>query len=738
MAFTGNLVIQFYPPSLAVLLAVAAAALSFKYPTVGMLFAFLQVAPAYEYQFSFRFGGAWGIMLLGVMIFLSFYASGLARTGFHRLVGAGAGAVAAYLMATPLYFASVPLLLVLAAWYKNAAKATALSIFLANYLPLLLLASSWTSASAPLPLYSQISNLAPRFEAVDLEKMSLQILGFGATASGAVRFVDSALGLLRRAYAPVLFIALTIFSIFTSYHASWLIALLKAKGLFPKNLEDYSRIFSAFIGWAIFIVPLLTLQFALTYSVESFGLLSQSGSIIVLSVGSMTTSWLTVSLTKRTQLIRFREDVLSLIANLKKRIDSSLSTIKKAEQELAAEGLSEPKVQAEALGNKVNLIYENYSGLENKDLEDKLKDLVELNDTASSLDDLLRQKLKEAYNGLFEYYTTALNMQKELGVQAACPPVLAEPLQGMSIDEVIAAYAALQQTVKEVTEDLVKSTRELSDTVRTMFDPGFQDVTAEMASDFLKQSDYTNAIQSSVETIREAMAKIALIVADSLERSNSIARELADIVNNQLTVLAHQLDEEDFARNILMLGPFTEKVEDIGPSRSACDIFSLSRIKHTLPVTMSTIVKSIDDILLKIENEVDAKIPQNFNWNKDLEVHLDVTKFLKTIEDQQEIPGFEFVESCSSGLELVKRLTERFDTYLDMLAFTSSYRYVEKMIAVKLAKSSVLATEDLKVRMAPDFLKLYALHHDDTFFDNRSKKLLHRKKPSRGREIDIG
>jgi hypothetical protein len=143
--------LPFYPPTMAVFLALVPAAIAFRWPAVALCIMLLFAAPAYSYQLDVTI---WALGILAtVAVVLPF---GLSRLP-GACAGAAVGAASGVLMLTPYFYLSLPLLIgstVFRFRGSTVGGGWAFFMFLTFYLPFLAIVD--TSSADTLPLYTQV------------------------------------------------------------------------------------------------------------------------------------------------------------------------------------------------------------------------------------------------------------------------------------------------------------------------------------------------------------------------------------------------------------------------------------------------------------------------------------------------------------------------------------------------------------------------------------------------------
>jgi len=146
--------LPFYPPTMAVFLALIPAVVALRWPAVALSLMLLFAAPAFSYQLDITI---WGLgIMIAIAVVLPFGLSGLPGAS----VGSALGAAAGVLMLTPYFYFSLPLLAgstVLRLRGSTIGAAWGLFMFLAFYIPFLSVAELPTTPGETIPLFQTVN-----------------------------------------------------------------------------------------------------------------------------------------------------------------------------------------------------------------------------------------------------------------------------------------------------------------------------------------------------------------------------------------------------------------------------------------------------------------------------------------------------------------------------------------------------------------------------------------------------
>lgn len=752
------LVIPLYPTPVIILFAILSALIGFRIPIAGFLIGTLVSAPAYAYQAGVP------LWWLFVYIFLigAFAARSVSdpRNVISPLMGLFAGALGL----TPLYFAAIPLMLMVALLEERRKLFDHLGMvlmFIMIFIPFHGVAFSETLIltlgdqinsmrpqqiydamnALPLPLFTQIS-YTPNPSLTSLDIPTLQATF--SSAFGASEFFHPYLFLiidrLIILYVPIL-LALS-FSFISVVDRFW--PWLVVRGIDVRMILKYSYAPTLIFGTFLFLGALQATSGTLRYytSLNPIGTetVLLSGGIAFLAITLSAVSFgsamviASLRLKRREQVAFLSSGLISKGRKLADSIASFFTSLKLIEGSSPGIDLSTENASASKYQEQVRITLGAIDTMSYKTLQERTARLSQINEEQERI-------ASSTYHRLYQYqvdklvkYQDIVSTLTRFGVEGlpTVNSVSVSELAEMGPEESLKSQNELNVRFLKVAEITVEHAARLIEAIRKDFDNKLDPTAIDVAKNFLAQSEGERALDPIVTSITSLSNRY---LSDSRKIASNVRKliqRMLEIYNSHILPLNESLGREaSVSKTGQVAIQLSNHVQQLQKPKGIIYLPDIMFKLEYLEIGTRSILGELLTLLRDFEKLNDSRVSEEFNWGKNTQLVGDIDSSLRFLDDQEanEIDGR--MDNIEYVIKTIEGAAATLKKYINMNEFILNYPNMEPLIISKLHKSGHVSARELPVRprYASQYLKLFAINrYGEVVFDSKYSKIQKRKK----------
>ncbi|MBI2957981.1 MAG: hypothetical protein HYY32_03970 [Chloroflexi bacterium] len=726
------LLAPFFPPQIAVFLAILLGVIAFKAPAPALAALMLLALPGYVYQLapSETSTGLPLLVVLGMAVALFIPAAAAVQTG--AVLGIATGAVAAMLMLTPLFFMALPIMVAIPLFRARGGKVGstgAIVVFMVLYFPILAAQQNVTHPG----------QLVPLFERLDLvTRPSVSVLDMGSVFS---RLAD-AVGMPGSApeqrflanfaaYWPVSvggrvpplgFVLTTVLalSIAAAFGTLAFFRWLERRELASVRLRRIGPAISLLIANIVFFLPLGLLADPLAYTID-LSLLGLLGSTAAIGwIGAFIEDWLR----RRDRIVALREEFGRVLP----RLGNGAHALRQRIAEMAAAcpriNLSSEKALIEKCGQETAFAVGTVEEMAPEDLVAKLALFQELDRKVGEAVEECFRKLCLYYDDDRRKFNETVASMSDFGV-AAGMPVEGAPfskLESLGYQAVLELQLGLRAAYENAAKPVAEAVAALEKTVRADLDPAFQRMGIEIARNYMVQEKFDEAL----ETFLSELASIELLVGDMLRgmdlKLSTSCGILHESVRNKLLPMAEMTGD---AAGVDYYGSFIGQLEGLRVARSERrrlpELIEIAHKVRTLRDLTIDVVQRLSERIETLEGLIESKVPPGYAWGRNPRVMTLAGNALAGLKSRvltADIGGR--LSMIGNGLKAVEEEISTIKQYTSIHEFLINYVNIEYLVQEKLETGGSVRYSDLPVKgsYARQYLSLFSqTHQHDVDYD---------------------
>ena len=733
--------LPFYPPSLSIFVAVASAAISYRWPAIALFVLLLFAAPAYSYQL--RFGDS--LLALAIIGPLALVLPLSVARLPGAAVGCAVGAAAGTLMLTGSFLLSIPLLSGIGLIRLKGSTAGAglgVFVFLAFYLPFLFLAADPAAPGGTVPQ----SGSVPVFLTVEHDKqpslrhLSLSSIreafpflqeedqddpvtddeivpvGFGGVSS---YFVDNWGGL-----------ALVLSMIIAFVATPALLNLTRATEETVLLVRRLAPLLALLAMEIMFLAPLQLLGGPLEYH-TAFGSLGNVAALTAMmvaagGVGFGIETWLI----RRSLKVQLGSDLSILSRDLYGLLEDARERMRQMASVCRNKDLEDEKAAIAECEEKQALTIERIRTLGLTRLETSHKEFSNMRSQLLQLQLRLEAKLMNYLDDSRQTYETTVDGARALGipvdpdgVQAGLPPVV-----GGTYEDAIEEHRRLNSAFRDLATKLVSAGDMLADTVKEEFDREFSLATIDIGHGFLEQERFEDAARTILEDLQIIDGRIESSIVDLADRITGMAIRSKDVVAHRLIPVFESIgDSDSLARCHGMVSELEGVAKSVEGSRTLADLIHIVEESRKLANMTTNTVNDLARKISALEVDNDRRCPPKYDWGKNIHATADVQQLLSSKESASSrltiSSRFSVIDVAVQTIEHQAKVVRQYSQVNESLI---NFHNMERTLKDKLSPKQGVASSDLPVKpkYAMDYLRMYAAkHHDEVAIDVKSGTL---------------
>jgi len=716
--------LPFYPPTMAVFLALIPAVIAYRWPAVALFFLLLFAAPAYSYQLGVT------IWMLGILVSIAVVLPfGLSRLPGASL-GCAVGAAAAILMLTPYFYLSIPLITGITLLQLRGSVvggAWGLFIFLSFYLPFLVLADPSAAQGETLPLFTSV-DYAQQTHLSNLDLSSLKSAfegqinnNFNGFPGFPSYFIEGwgGIALILTMLAAVV-VTPAIVSAATRFRET---------GALLRNLSPLILVLAVEL---IFLVPLQLLGKPLGFHTgfatwNDITLLT--GLMLTLGVATIIVeTWLR----RRNTKVELKSDIAMISLDLYELIDDAKKHLQQLASVCPNDNLSDEKAAIAQCEEKVALTLESIAAMSLPRLELSYNEFCDMLLQLPKLQSQLETKL---YNHLDESghtYRSTFNEALALGIPDL-PDLIQEPptpSEEQDYEKALSEQDRLNKAFKELADKLVSAGDTVANTIKDEIDPEFSLTTIDIGHGFLDQGRFEEAAQTIAEDLKIIDGRIESSVIELASKVVAMSNRFREVMTSRLIPVIESIgDSNALVKYNTTVDALDNMVNSVQNSRTLADIISIVEQSRKLVDLATNTVRELNQRINSIEADNDSRCPAKYSWGKNSHAANEVQLLLTSIEHIPSDPTISArFNAIDKAVQAVEQQAKTVKQYSQVSEFLINYPNIEYILQEKLTTNAGVGGVDLPVKSkyAQEYLKLYAAKHaGDVTFDPKSGLLKH-------------
>lgn len=726
--------LPFYPPSLMIFVAVASAAISYRWPAVALFVLLLFAAPAYSYQVG---GELWALAVMGSLALALVIPLSVAKLP-GAAVGCAVGAAAGTLMLTGSYLFSIPLLAGIGLIRLRGSTAGAglgVFAFLAFYLPFLFLADSPVAQGETVPLFLPIGDA----QQPSLPHMSLSSLKEAFPFLQGVEANSEAVYLGFRSYFVEGWggFALVISMIMAFVGTPALLSLTRATEETLLLFRRLTPLLSLLAMEIMFLAVLQLLGGPLEYhtAFESLGPIAALTGMMLAAggIGFGIETWLI----RRDLKVQLGSDLSILSRDLYGLLEDARERMRQVASVCRNKDLEDEKAAVAECEEKQALTLERIRTLGLTRLETSRREFSNMRSQLLQLQIQLEAKLLNYLDDSRHTYETTVDGARALGIAVAQDGVQAGlPLEeGGTYENAIEEHRRLNSSFRDLATKLVSAGDMLADTVKEEFDREFSLATIDIGHGFLEQERFEDAARTILEDLQIIDGRIESSIVDLADRIIGMAIRAKDVVAHHLIPVFESIgDSDSLARCHRMVDELNGVDKSVKGSRTLADLIHIVEESRKLANLTTNTVNELARKISAFEADNDRRCPPKYDWGKNRHATADVQQLLSSKESASSrltISGrFSVIDMAVQTIEHQAKVVGQYSQVNESLI---NFHNMERNVREKLSTKHTVAKSDLPVkpRYAMDYFKMYAAkHHEEVILDVRSETI--RLRPDKG------
>ncbi len=699
----------FYPPTMAVFLALVPAGVAFRWPAIALFLLLLFAAPAYSYQLDVT------IWALGILVTIAV----VLPFGLSRLPGASAGAAigaaSAVLMLTPFYYLALPLLIgstALRLRGSTAGGGWAFFIFLAFYLPFLAVAHTSTTQGGSLPLFTQI-DYAQRSALTNLDLSSLKAAfegqldhSFSGFSGLSAYFVQGWGGV-----AIILILLATIVITPAVVNAT---RQLRFGGPTARALAPLALML---VGALVFLLPLQLLAEPLGYY-TGFATSGDTARLAGTMLGVGILAFLAeMWLNRRNLKVDFRTEMSILSLQLYDMLDATKQRLSDIRSVWLGNDLASEKAAINQYEEKIALALESSPAMSLARLELSYNEFRAIQADLPRLRERLEARLREHLNESKQAYRATVQQALALGIPAIEDVIETPPAPDAHDDpyELLRQQERLNAAFQRLAEVLVATGDMVAGTVKNEIDSEFQLTTIEISHGLLDQGRYEESARTITEDLQIIDGRIEGSIVELAAKVVAAAEAFKDVLTSRMLPVLQSIGDSASAAVCDSASRALDTIADsVRDSRTLSDIIGIVEQSRKLATLATGTVTKLGERISELEADNNRRCPPKYNWGRNSHTASEIQQLLASVQNDSSEPTisgrFRVIENAVQALEHQARAIKQ---YGQANEFLINYPNIEYIVRDKLSANRAVASSDLPVqpKYALEYLKMYATAH---------------------------
>ena len=716
--------LPFYPPAMAIFLAIIVAVFSYRWPSIALGIMLFFTAPAYSYQLGGEF---WALgVFMAIAAVLPFCVAHLPGA----ILGCALGTAAAVLMLTSSFILALPLLAgvtLLRMEGSRAAGGWALFMFLTIYIPFLFMLQVPLPEGEAVPLFTTVDYpRQPHLSNLDLTSLKNAFQqqssnGMGGFPGASSYFVEGWGGVVL------------------------LLSITMAIGVIPLILRlteriDESRIFLR--AWSpiitlltislVFLLPMQLLESPLGYE-TGFHNWDNIGIFIGIMLGMGIFGFLLEFWFGRRNIkVRLRGDLAYLSVEIYHLLDSTRRRLKEIASACHNRAFNDETAAISQCEEKVALTLESEGAFGLPRLELGCSEFETMRSQLVDVQIQLENKLVDHLEESRSTYKATFDRALALGIPALQDVTQTMPLTSENADyqNALTEQVTLNNALRDLATKLVAAGDMLAKTIKDEVDPEFSLTTIDIGHGFLEQGRFAEAARTISEDLQIIDGRIEHSIVDLAGRVSSAAKDLIKVITSRLIPTFESIgDADSLGRYNSMIDEMKEAANSVQGSRTLADMIKIVEQGRKLSETAISIVKELRGKIDAIADANDRRCPSRYSWGRNTHSASESDPFLEMVKSTtSEITISKRFEIIDKAVKTIDQQAKVITQYSQASEFLVNYPNIEYILQEKLRTNGGIASSDLPVKQkyAVEYLKMFAaLNYKEVTFDSKEGVVKH-------------
>ncbi len=733
------IVLPVFPIPVSIALAIALGVIGYKFPLLGEMLTLYLVLLSVTYQFELPLA-----LFLAIWIFFSLISLQALRPG--GIFAVSCGVIAAMLMTSPLYWASVPIMLaapLVRGRGRNVGSAGAILVFLALYLLLLVHnappALPPQQVEPPVPLFGQTTiEPKPRLSVIEIEVLASSLKQSVLTAHAPV---DQYLNRLS-IYFPVfqsgsrngvliivlgLYLAVSVAAAFGILEATrW----IRRREVGEKVIPWLSPIAALLGGEILFLILLTSMTSSFSYKTPPLasmvGGFALSG-LILGSFGAFTEYWLK----RRDMAVSYQEEFLTLRSAMETQISKARERAQNVVSVCTSIDIGTEEFAIRRARQDLSLSFDEPDHMSLGVLSEKLGLFKQESEWLGQASADITAKVRQYYDDSRQRYLQYVAEFSRFGFSISGPVFALEtaPLNSLETDRLLEAQVKLNANYRFSAEKALGYAEAVGELIRSELDHESASTGLSIGRSYFEHGSYGDALDTlAVELV--TFDRIVLRHADMLlTRVASVRSELSRVLRNSIpktvdgmgdpgaaeryAAVVSKLDRTTYPKsNRILLGELSQQIDQT-IELAATAVSALSQLSQALSV---------------LDQAIESKSPSQYNWGKDTSVKKWADDVLTDWAAGQTSLAARLlmIERASVIIEKAALTVTRYGRVLE---FFVNYVNIEYLIQERIQQAGRMFASELPVKdsYALQYARLFREHHDqDVVLDESSGQIIKR------------
>jgi len=728
----GFAYIPSFPPFLGIFLAFSIALVSLRSIRLGILGLAFFLGLSYAFQFGALIGNFSGLFVVIGYLFVGIMAL-LTSEKPANAIGTALGILMALVLLTPYFVVAVPLMVLFVTSYRRMDKKTATIAFLQFYVPLQLLAIASTGEIPPpgqgVPLiYSQITgSFFPPAETLTFSNLLGPISNGSEGLPGVTNaFTYWTVRYFVGSFSMFALIILLSASVSASFMFERFMNNLHQKGFDFQQRKRVVPFISNFIGCMVFALPLSILAGSFGFSTALTENLGQYLGLVI--IGSAVTTSVRLYSYRVEDIVTLREDMKKSLEELSPRLDIIEDQVLQVLTTCKNIRIQDLQLRLKGARSEVELTTRTYRELGIPALQQK-RDMLQAE--AANIEPTTTSLKRRT----IDYYLTTNHKFREIverisvmGFQTdvSIDAPIGEEVETWELQQVLDVQQRLDKTIEGNMRNLVETTQSVYELVRRNFDQEYTLTGVEIARNFLLHHEMERAVDSALQSLELMNEKYSETTADTAKRLQSLLDQLSNILELQVKPLSNVSTSLYFQEIMPIVSEAQQLKEKISTEAAVLHLTAVFGYKEKLVEILEQLIIGLGEKLRAIAQDVDARLPKNYSWGKQEQMHDTLTLTVRRLKEAAMKPTKEFFDGVESSLKILQEEATLIDHYLLTLELILNYPNIDSYLSARLLDRGIVPLQDLPFQFGDRYLRLYATYHKNAIFDEVKSALVHK------------
>ena len=743
-----------YPLAIIIIISAISGFISFRSHLAGFIFGVGLSVPGYIYQS--------GAPLWWTFIFLFLLGAFSVRTlaDDRYIIPSLIGLLSASIHFTPLFFLSIPIMLIVVLLDDHDRLINNLCIlllFLMVFLPFQSISFTQnvettlnvgfdsmstqeiyeTMSQYSVPFFSHISYVPkPALSSLDINEISDTLV---TNFQGNTLF-HSYLFLILDKLALVFFPIMIGISFSTVKVVDRLWPWLLDRGANISSIIKYSNVLTMIITSSLFLIVVQVLGGSFGYytSVNPIAIDTANefqGSTIPLllvfssgSIGLIVTGT-SLRMSRRMELAHLRSQLIHNSQKLSTDIKNLSGLITKIDNSCKGIDLSKEKTSVHGFGEDIRISLGNVDTMDYSSLKDVNTTIESLKKSELDTQTSIFQRVNEFNNERSYNLNLLISKLKSLGIESTIEFGISDSIEmsEFSLEETLqkqeqlnASYLSLAANTSQIAENLINS-------IKKDFDQNVQLTSVNIAKTLIEQKEGEKSIESLCNTLESLNTRYYKILIKTIERLIKLMERSRKMYESHLLPLNEQLGRDPFETKT---GEITTKLltysEELSSQNRIIFLPEIMNRIEFLEKGTKSVLSELLNLIKEFENLNDSRVPDSFDWGKDTQLVGTLDNSIRFINTQDSNELGNRLSNIDYAIKAIEGATSTLKKYVIMNEFITNYSNIESWIDQTLERTGSLTAKELPIRAkyATQYIKLYSKKSNKNFkIDGKFSKI---------------